>query len=141
MHEGVSHLGPSFTLSSINWDLSAYAVPPRLSTRGAKDMALWLDLLEAFAFLGLAGAVLAVGAALTAAFAFILLGSPTGGGMAAACWLICLTLSVCSGLVVGNWVLPAVAAAALPLSLLFARALRLVRAPQPTLSQRSALRE
>ncbi|MDQ0729176.1 hypothetical protein [Microbacterium sp. W4I20] len=131
MHEGDTQERPTFTLPSINWETEA--TPPHQFTLGEKNMALWLNLLDAFAFLGMAGTVLAVGAALTAAIAFTFLGSPAGGGMATAGWLICLALSVFSGLVIGNWVMPADAVGALPLSLLLGRALGLVGLLRPAL--------
>lgn len=89
-------------------------------------MAVLLDLADAFAFLGLAGTVLAVIFALVAAFAFAFMGNPSGGGIATGGWLVWVMLSLCAGFG-GNWWLPALAMTALPLMLVLFGALALVR--------------
>lgn len=90
-------------------------------------MAFWLTIADALSFLGLAGTVLALACAIAAAIAFAIIGSPAHGGAATAGWLFSALLSLCSGFA-GNWYLSAVALAALPVSLILAGALSLLRA-------------
>lgn len=89
-------------------------------------MALWLDLSEAFTFLGMSGTVLAVSFGVVAAVAFALLGNPSAGGMATVGWLLCAMLSVASSFgFTGDWVSPTLAVSALPLSVVLAAAFNL----------------
>lgn len=90
-------------------------------------MALWLDLSEAFTFLGMSGTVLAIALGVVAAVAFALLGNPSGGGVATAGWLLCVMLSVASSFgFTGDWLLPTLAVSALPVALVLAAAVNLV---------------
>lgn len=74
-------------------------------------MTLLLALADALGFVGVAGAVLAVASALTAAVAFTVTETPTVGKIATVIWLGGALLSLCSWCS-GAWVLPAVAVAA-----------------------------
>ncbi len=90
-------------------------------------MTIGLGLADTIAFLGLAGMVIALVSAVVAAVAFAIIGAPSEGGAAMVGWLVGLMLSLCGGFG-GDWYLPALAVAALPLFLALAGAIGLLRA-------------
>lgn len=90
-------------------------------------MALWLDFADAMAFLGLAGTALAIASAIVAATALAIIGAPDAGVVAVAGWVAGVLLSL-GGFFVSNWHLPTVALASLPLALVLAGAIGLIRA-------------
>lgn len=90
-------------------------------------MTLWLVIVDALTFIGLAGAVLAVASAVVAATAFAIMGAPDAGAAAVAGWLCCVILSLCGGFE-GHWHLPGIAVAAGPTALLLTCLIGLLRA-------------
>lgn len=92
-----------------------------------------LALADALGFLAHAGTIIALASAFITAVA-ICRGLPRHGGLAAAGWLIGAILSLCATFA-GNWLLPAIATAALPAALVvtgaffFARAALSPRSP------------
>jgi hypothetical protein len=85
-----------------------------------------LALADALGLLAHAGTVIAVASALLTGLA-ICRGLPSHGSLAAAGWLIGAILSLCATFA-GNWLLPAIATAALPAALAVTGAFFLVRA-------------
>lgn len=74
--------------------------------------------------------MIAISSAVVAAFAFAVIGAHTSGCIAIAGWFAGLTLSLCSCFV-GNWILPGLSVVALPLSLVLACGIGLLRASLP----------
>ncbi len=88
-------------------------------------MAPWMDISTLVVVVGIAGAVLAAASAIVAAAA-VVFGAPSLGGIATASWLVSVMLSFC-GAVTGGWLFPAVAIGSMPVALIAAAVIALLR--------------